>query len=65
MLWKDLLITKFENGFRVLKKSDPADKFFVIDEVDIEVGSYYRVGPTRYFELVKSVDAGVAVENNT
>ena len=65
MLWKDLLITKFENGFRILKKSDPDDKFFVIDEVDIGVGSYYRVGPTGYFELVKSVDAGVAVENNT
>ena len=32
MLWKDLLITKFENGFRILKKSDPDDKFYNREE---------------------------------
>ena len=45
MLWKDLLLTKFENGFRILKDKDPEDKFFVIDEVDIKIGDEYRVGP--------------------
>jgi len=65
MLWKDLLLTKFENGFRILKDKDPDDKFFVIDEVDIKIGDEYRVGPNGYFELIKSVEAGVAYENNT
>ena len=38
MLWKDLLLLKFENGFRVLSNNDPEDKFFVIEfKADFEV----------------------------
>ena len=50
MLWKDLLLTKFHNGFRILKNTDPEDKFFVIDEVDLQIGDIYVVGPNGYFE---------------
>jgi len=32
-MWKDLLLMKFENGFRILNNTDPDDKFFVIDDV--------------------------------
>ena len=30
MIWKDLLLMKFENGFRILNNKDTEDKFFVI-----------------------------------
>ena len=52
MLWKDLLLLKFENGFRVLSNNDPEDKFFVIDDVKLKIGDLYQVGPNGYFEKV-------------
>jgi hypothetical protein len=52
MMWKDLLLMKFQNGFRILKDSNPDDKFFVIDDVELKIGDTYRVGPNGYFELI-------------
>lgn len=52
MLWKNLLLMKFPNGFRILQDKDPDDKFFVIDDVEIEIGNVYRVGPNGYFEYI-------------
>lgn len=43
---------KFENGFRVLTNKDPEDKFFVIDDVKLNIGDEYRVGPNGYFEFI-------------
>ena len=51
-MWKDLLLMKFANGFRILNNTDPDDKFFVIDDVKIEIGDEFRVGPTGYFEKI-------------
>jgi hypothetical protein len=51
MLWKDLLLMKFKNGFRILNNDD--DKFFVIDDVKLNIGDIYRVGPNGYFELIE------------
>ncbi len=45
-----MLLQQFPNGFRLLKESNPEDKFFVIDELDFEVGATYQVGPNGYFE---------------
>jgi hypothetical protein len=50
MLHKDLVLHKFENGFRILSEKDLDDKFFVIDEVNLEIGATYQVGPNGYFE---------------
>jgi hypothetical protein len=55
MLWKDLLLMKFENGFRILSNKSPDDKFFVIDEVELKIGDIYRVGPNGYFERIEDV----------
>ena len=55
MLWKDLLLMKFENGFRVLNNKDPEDKFFVIDDVKLNIGDEYRVGPNGYFEFIGNI----------
>lgn len=52
MMWKDLLLMKFQNGFRILKDNNPDDKFFVIDDVELKIGDTYRVGPNGYFELI-------------
>jgi hypothetical protein len=57
MLWKDLLLMKFENGFRILNNKDSDDKFFVIDDVKLEIGDVYRVGPNGYFERIHSGSA--------
>lgn len=43
---------KFQNGFRILKEKDPENKFFVIDDVELEIGNVYRVGPNGYFEYI-------------
>tara|TARA_R110002153_G_scaffold264417_1_gene426322 strand:+ start:1307 stop:1489 length:183 start_codon:yes stop_codon:yes gene_type:complete len=51
-MWKDLLLMKFANGFRILNNTDPEDKFFVIDDVKIEIGDEFRVGPNGYFEKI-------------
>lgn len=56
MMWKNLLLMKFENGFRILKDKDPDDKFFVIDDVELEIGDVYRVGPNGYFEKIGNTD---------
>ena len=53
MLWKDLLLMKFQNGFRILNNKDAEDKFFVIDDVKLNIGDVYRVGPNGYFELIE------------
>lgn len=53
MLWKDLLLMKFKNGFRILNNKDTEDKFFVIDDVKLNIGDIYRVGPNGYFELIE------------
>lgn len=52
MLWKDLVLTKFENGFRILNGKNTDDKFFVIDDVKLEIGDMFRVGPNGYFEHI-------------
>jgi|TARA_B110000503_G_scaffold27007_1_gene42840 hypothetical protein len=52
MVWKDLLLMKFENGFRLLNNKDSDDKFFVIDDVKIEIGDTFRVGASGYFEHI-------------
>jgi hypothetical protein len=52
MLWKDLIFTKFENGFRILNGKNTEDKFFVIDEVKLKIGDEFRVGPNGYFEHI-------------
>ena len=45
---------KFENGFRILNNKDSDDKFFVIDDVKLEIGDVYRVGPNGYFEFIEN-----------
>ena len=52
MLWKDLLLMKFENGFRILSEKNTEDKHFVIDDVQVEIGDEFRVGPNGYFEFI-------------
>ena len=39
--------------------------WWIMSNQDIKIGDEYRVGPNGYFELIKSVEAGVAIENNT
>ena len=54
MLWKELMLLKFEDkGFRILTEQDPDDKFFVVDDIELNIGNEYRVGPNGYFELSK------------
>ena len=54
MLWKELMLLKFENkGFRILAEQDPDDKCFVIDDIKLNIGDEYKVGPNGYFELIK------------
>ena len=55
MLWKNLLLKKFENGFRILNNKDTEDKFFVIDDVKLNIGDQFRVGPNGYFEYIGNV----------
>ena len=37
MLWKNLLLMKFENGFRIMPDNKEDDKFFVLDECQLEI----------------------------
>tara|TARA_B110000503_G_scaffold87152_1_gene132496 strand:- start:2010 stop:2258 length:249 start_codon:yes stop_codon:yes gene_type:complete len=55
-MWKDLILVKFENGFRILNNKDSEDKFFVIDEVELKVGDEFRIGPNGYFEHIGNVN---------
>jgi hypothetical protein len=49
---KGLILQNFNrNGFKIVKESDPDNKFFVIDECDIQIGDVYEVAPNGYFEL--------------
>ena len=57
MLWKDLLLMKFQNGFRILTHKDPDDKFFVIDDVEFNIGDVYKVGPNGFFERIGTENA--------
>ena len=43
---------KFENGFRIMPDNKEDDKFFVLDECQLEIGDEYRVGPNGYFEKI-------------
>jgi hypothetical protein len=52
MFWKDLVLTKFKNGFRILNEKNLDDKFFVIDDVKLNIGDEFRVGPNGYFEHI-------------
>ena len=52
MLWKNLLLMKFENGFRIMPDNKEDDKFFVLDECQLEIGDEFRVGPNGYFEKI-------------
>ena len=52
MFWKDLVLTKFRNGFRILNEKNLDDKFFVIDDVKLNIGDEFRVGPNGYFEHI-------------
>ena len=51
-MWKDLVLTKFSNGFRILNGKNTEDKFFVIDDVKLNIGDEFRVGPNGYFEHI-------------
>ena len=55
MMWKDLVLMEFSNGFRILNGKDTEDKFFVIDDVNIEIGDEFRVGPNGYFERIGNI----------
>ena len=55
MLWKNLLLMKFENGFRIMPDNKEDDKFFVLDECQLEIGDEFRVGPNGYFEKIGNV----------
>lgn len=57
MLWKNLLLMKFKNGFRILNEKNSDDKFFVIDDVKLNIGDVYRVGPNGYFERIEEGSA--------
>ena len=52
MFWKGLALTKFKNGFRILNEKNLDDKFFVIDDVELNIGDEFRVGPNGYFEHI-------------
>jgi hypothetical protein len=60
MIWKNLLLMKFDNGFRILSEKDTDDKFYVVDDIEIEVGDVFRVGPNGYFERIGNTDKDVA-----
>ena len=52
-------------GFKIVKESDPDNKFFVIDECDIQIGDVYEVAPNGYFELKGRRDAnGMIIKFN-
>ena len=52
MLWKNLVLSKFSNGFRILNGKNTDDKFFVIDDVELKIGDEFRVGANGYFEHI-------------
>lgn len=52
MLHKNLVLHKFENGFRILPQTDLDNKFYVLDDVEYEIGSEFRIGPNGYFEYL-------------
>ena len=57
MIWKDLLLMKFENGFRILNNKDTEDKFFVIDDVRLKIGE-------TMVTLIKLVDRVRMLDND-
>ena len=60
MIWKNLLLMKFDNGFRILSEKDTDDKFYVFDDIEMEVGDVFRVGPNGYFERIGNTHKDVA-----
>ena len=52
MLWKNLVLSKFSNVFRILNGKNTDDKFFVIDDVELKIGDEFRVGANGYFEHI-------------
>tara|TARA_B100000768_G_C11242771_1_gene360360 strand:+ start:547 stop:783 length:237 start_codon:yes stop_codon:yes gene_type:complete len=59
MIWRDLVLSKFSNGFRILNGKNTDDKFFVIDDVKMEIGDMFRVGPNGYFENVGNIHGNI------
>tara|TARA_R110002072_G_scaffold204751_1_gene362693 strand:+ start:275 stop:493 length:219 start_codon:yes stop_codon:yes gene_type:complete len=64
MYHKDYDIIKFENGFRVVKKSSPDDKFHMIDEGLLKSGDTFVVGPNGYFEHRGNISDAISVNKN-
>ena len=52
----DLILNTFDNGFRIVKTSDEDYKHWMLDELNIQIGDVYQVGPNGYFELIKRRD---------
>lgn len=52
----NLILNTFDNGFRIVKSSDEDYKHWIIDELNIQIGDVYQVGPNGYFELIKRRD---------
>lgn len=52
----NLILNTFDNGFRIVKSSDEDYKHWIVDELNIQVGDVYQVGPNGYFELIKRRD---------
>jgi|TARA_B110000240_G_scaffold192880_1_gene237805 hypothetical protein len=50
-LHNNLMLMKFDNGFRMYKNNDADNKHWVLDEIALEVGDTFKVGPSGYFEF--------------
>lgn len=64
MIFKNLVLSKFDNGFRILNEKNLDDKFFVIDDVKLEIGDEFRVGPNGYFEFTGNITSNMAIAAN-
>ena len=60
MIYKNLVLSKFDNGFRIPNEKNLDDKFFVIDDVNVEIGDEFRVGPNGYFEKIGNINRQMA-----
>jgi hypothetical protein len=46
------MMNTFDNGFRIVKESDEDHKHWILDEMDIQYGDQFEVGPNGYFEKI-------------
>jgi hypothetical protein len=46
------MMNTFDNGFRIVKESDEDHKHWILDEMDIQYGDLFEVGPNGYFEKI-------------